>query len=101
MSTKKDSDTIQVRIDPILKAKVESIFDKLGMSTSQAVKIFLSQVAMEKGLPFPVTVNEPEIPYVTDEEEIEIGKALANYKKGKYITVKGKEELQRYLDSIS
>lgn len=100
MSTSKDTETIQIRVNPELKENVEKIFEKLGMSTSQAIKVFLAQVAMEKAIPFPLVVNEPEIEYITEEEEEELKKAYDDFKNGRYITVRNKEELRKYLDSL-
>lgn len=43
---------LHVRIDPKIKAKAEKIFKRLGMSHSDAVRIFYSQAVEEKGMPF-------------------------------------------------
>ena len=39
---------------------MESIFKELGMTTSQAISIFLKQVELNKGLPFDIKL--PNIP---------------------------------------
>ncbi len=50
--------TINMRIDEELKAEAERIFRKLGLTTTEAIKIFLSAVRNKKGLPFPVQLEE-------------------------------------------
>ncbi|MCL2370842.1 MAG: type II toxin-antitoxin system RelB/DinJ family antitoxin [Firmicutes bacterium] len=54
------------RVEPELKAKAEVILAQLGMSSSDAVNIFLSQVVLKEGLPFDVKLPRP-----TKDEAIE------------------------------
>lgn len=44
---------IRVRITPDLKAKVEAILKKLGLSTTEAITLFYSQVKLHKRIAFP------------------------------------------------
>jgi DNA-damage-inducible protein J len=37
-----------------LKTNVERVLDQLGLSTSQAITLFLKQIELRQGLPFPV-----------------------------------------------
>lgn len=53
------SDTLHLRIDPKVKADVESTLRPLGLSTADAVNIFLHQVILTGGLPFAVRLPEP------------------------------------------
>ncbi|HCE68595.1 MAG: hypothetical protein A2X82_01200 [Geobacteraceae bacterium GWC2_55_20] len=48
------SATISMRIDGQLKSETEDILKQLGMTTSEAIKIFLTAVRNRKGLPFQV-----------------------------------------------
>ena len=50
------TEIINARVEPALKSSAERIFKSLGMTTTQAVSIFLSQVVLNKGLPFPVSL---------------------------------------------
>ena len=50
---------INVRIDPTVKAQADAIFSKLGMSTSEAINIFLHKSIVYRGLPFEVALNVP------------------------------------------
>ena len=49
--------TINIRIEEKTKARAAKTFAKLGLDMSSAVKIFLSQVVHENGLPFIPTIN--------------------------------------------
>jgi addiction module RelB/DinJ family antitoxin len=50
--------TITLRIEGELKADAEQIFKKLGLSTTEAIKIFLSAVRNRRGIPFPIQLDE-------------------------------------------
>ena len=47
---------IQARIEPALKEAAEDIFKKLGLSSTDAIRLFYKQVELRDGLPFPVEV---------------------------------------------
>ena len=51
---------INARIEPKLKKDAEKILQKIGISTSEAVTVFLKQVVLQRGLPFPVRVPNAE-----------------------------------------
>ena len=51
---------INVRVTPALKRQAEKILSTLGVSTSEAVTMFLRQVVLNKGIPFPVRVSNAE-----------------------------------------
>lgn len=46
--------TITARIEPELKRNAETVLEKLGVNTTDAVTMFLSQVVLLRGLPFEV-----------------------------------------------
>ena len=48
--------SVHARIQPTLKVRAEAILDELGISTSEAITIFFSQIALRKGLPFEVRI---------------------------------------------
>ena len=54
------TEMIHARIDPKLKKSAERIFTDLGISTTEAIRLFLKQVEMYKGLPFPVLIPNEE-----------------------------------------
>ena len=63
--------TINSRISPVLKTEVEKIFQKIGLSPSQAITLFYSQVSLKKGLPFSVKIPNKET--IEAIEELESG----------------------------
>lgn len=50
------STTIQARINPSTKKKAQKIFDKLNISMSEAISLFLTQVSLRKGIPFDIKI---------------------------------------------
>jgi DNA-damage-inducible protein J len=56
------TDTIQARIDPIVKKNAKSVFDRLNLSMSEAISIFLTQVSLERKIPFEIKIpNETTV----------------------------------------
>lgn len=51
---------VTVRLDPKLKKDAQVVFEDLGITTTQAISMFLKQVSMRKGMPFPVEVPNNE-----------------------------------------
>lgn len=51
--------TIHVRIDPELKMNAELLLNQLGLTTSDAINIFLNQVILSGGLPFEIKMPRP------------------------------------------
>ena len=51
--------TINARIDADLKRDAENIFSQIGLSTSQAIRLFYKQRILQKGLPFQPVYNLP------------------------------------------
>jgi DNA-damage-inducible protein J len=45
---------IRSRIDPTIKNKAEKVLGSMGLTMSDAIRIFLHQVVIRKALPFPV-----------------------------------------------
>lgn len=56
-SAKKVS-VIQTRIDPSLREKTDLILTRLGLSTPDAIRIFLEQVVLHRGIPFDVRLPD-------------------------------------------
>lgn len=50
------TDIINARIEPRLKRSAEIIFKSLGVTTTDAISMFLSQVVLNRGMPFPVKI---------------------------------------------
>jgi DNA-damage-inducible protein J len=48
--------TIQARINPEIKARAQRILNTLNISMSEAISLYLTQVALHKGIPFEVKI---------------------------------------------
>ena len=51
--------TLNLRVNPTLKSDAETILTRLGIPMSTAVDMFLNQIVLVGGIPFPVTVPKP------------------------------------------
>ena len=51
---------VHTRISPEVKNECESIFDKLGITISYAITLFLNQVRLRRGFPFDIVLPEKE-----------------------------------------
>ena len=47
---------IQARIDPEIKNKAQNVFKKLNISMSEAISMFLTQVSLNRGIPFEIKI---------------------------------------------
>ncbi len=74
--------TLQIRIDDDTKKLAKKILDDVGMDMSSAIKIYLKQIVIRKGLPFQVLTENG----LTMQEENSILKASSDAKKGRNIT---------------
>jgi DNA-damage-inducible protein J len=52
--------TVRARVEPELKRDAEAVLKKIGLTSSEAITLFLTQVRLTKGLPFPVRVPNKE-----------------------------------------
>jgi DNA-damage-inducible protein J len=58
--TREKTRMVHARIDPRLKKSAERIFTRIGISTTEAIRLFLRQVELHKGLPFAVSIPNEE-----------------------------------------
>jgi DNA-damage-inducible protein J len=68
---------IRARVSPELKAEAEGILAEIGLSSSDAIRMFYKQVALRKGLPF-----EARIPNATTRKALrdaEAGRGMTDY----------------------
>lgn len=77
------TETLHIRVEANVKARVESTLKTLGLSTSEAINIFLHQVILAGGLPFEVKnpqYNAETIATMQEARDIAAGKILSkNY----------------------
>jgi len=77
---------VRARVEPELKERSEKILGRLGLSTTEAIRIFLHQILLHHGLPF-----ELKIPNATTVAAIREGR------KGKLETAASVSELNKKL----
>ena len=75
--------TINMRIEPTIKAQAETVFSSFGISVTDAINIFLHASIMEGGFPF-----QPKQPRYNKETLLAIDEARA--------IMDGKIEAKRY-----
>lgn len=68
------TETIRARVEPELKSEAEAILKEVGLSSSEAMRLFLHQVVSQRGLPFEVKVPNAET--VAAIEELEAGNGI-------------------------
>ena len=59
------------RVDKNLKEQADDLFKKLGMNTSVALNMFLTQCVREKGIPFIPSMEIPNAKLISAMEEVE------------------------------
>lgn len=67
------NETVQSRVRPELKAQAEALFSAMGMSTAEAIRIFLQQSVNIGGLPFQPTAKQPSAATLEAMKELETG----------------------------
>ena len=81
--------TVRARIDAELKHNVEQILSQIGMSTSQAINLFMKRIERERGIPFELKIPNDETMEAIEEaeaginmEEITLEEMVAEHKRG-------------------
>ena len=74
------SASMYIRIDPTVKAEVEAIYSKYGMSITDAINVFLYQSRNVGGLPFDL---RPSIPNAKTIAAIKEADLITNDPNGK------------------
>ena len=80
-----NSNVLHVRIDSKLKQNVSEILESLGLTESDAVKLFYRQVELHGGLPFDIKLPER----ILAEKRLmeELNKAEESLERGEFITL--------------
>ena len=64
------TEEVRARIDPATKRAAEGVFAELGISPSEAVRLFYRQVELHRGFPFELRVpNEETVQAIRDLDE--------------------------------
>ena len=81
--------TVRARIDVELKEDVEKILSEIGLSTSQAITMFMKGIKRERGMPMELKIpNEEtleamrEVEMGINMEEITLEEMIAEHKRG-------------------
>jgi len=73
--------TVRARVDEHLKSDVEHVLEKLGLTISEAIILFMSQIKLRKGIPFEVKIpNKSTLKTFKDTDN---RKNLVHYKNSK------------------
>ncbi len=59
---------INIRTEKKVRDEAKKVFQKLGISTSAGINMFLNQVVMEKGIPFTPTIDTKKLKAKWDKE---------------------------------
>ena len=77
---------LSVRVDEEVKKRAEMIFNELGLTLSAGINLYLNQVAVQKGIPFPLTQqpqnNRNDIDFSKQIEELKAQLAVESKIKG-------------------
>ena len=50
--------TVRARVEPELKEDAERILAELGITTTEAIRMFLSQIRIQRAIPFEVGLGD-------------------------------------------
>lgn len=89
---------LQVRLEPAIKSEAEMVLDQLGLTMTQAVKLFFKQIIMRKSIPFPVVISRNKRNYVSAAEELMIEESLQQISQGKVteVNMSDKTQVKKY-----
>ena len=73
--------TVRARIEPDLKEEVENILNRMGISTAEAIRIFMNQVRLHNGIPYPLQIPN-QLTEMALEETVDY-KSLSTYNSAK------------------
>ena len=71
MANMSNAINMSFRVDKTLKKQADELFKQLGMNTSVALNMFLTQSVREQGIPFVPTMEVPNVRLISALEEVE------------------------------
>lgn len=89
--------TIQIKIDPATKKAVHELYSSMGLTTTDAVKLFFKQSLNSNSIPFEIKAPTG---YFSAEEKTEILADMQKMKKGEFLSFKTAEEEEKYFKSL-
>jgi len=69
--------TVRARVNGELKQEVEEILSQIGLSTSQAITLFLKRIKYERGIPFELKVPNTTTLQAMEEAKNNEGKTVS------------------------
>lgn len=63
--------TLNLRINPDVKRRAEEVLSQLGIPMSTAIDIYLKQISLTGGIPFPISLPKAPASINTDEMTVE------------------------------
>lgn len=77
---------LRIRIEPEVKQEAKVVLNKLGINLSEAVRIYLNQIVVSKGLPFTPSLSTTKAPYTQQSSGIQIQNMIDNIEKSVGVT---------------
>lgn len=74
--------SIHIRVEPDVKTEVDKILDNLGMTTTEAINIYLRQIILNSGIPFEIKTpqfNDEMLEAIAEEIAKNSGKFQMNF----------------------
>jgi len=71
------TETIQIRVDHNTKRQATQILESLRLNMSEAIKIYLQQIILNKGIPFEIKVPSRQSRKIM--AEVDAGKGLHEF----------------------
>lgn len=72
--------TLNLRVNPQVKEEAEAVLNRLGIPMSTAITIYLNQISLTGGIPFPVTL--PQAPRNIDADRMSDDALQAKLERG-------------------
>ncbi len=69
--------TVRARIDTNLKQEVEDILKQIGLTTSQAITLFMNKIKNERGIPFELKVPNALTLQAMEDADNNIGETIS------------------------
>jgi len=69
MNIQQKTETVRARVTPALKRDVKDVLDPLGLSVSQAIVLFMSQIALKQRMPIELELPNAETRKTLDQAD--------------------------------
>ncbi len=94
------SSSVFTRVEPELKEQAEQILSQLGIPMANAINLYLRQIVLHQGIPFPVQLpagKPPDMSVLSPEQlDSEIQKGYDDIRAGRVTSAKQiREEMRR------